>query len=67
MIAVSNSRTGLQPGELLSWSIGNPDDRMNYAWDGLWKQAFANGQRDPSLTMAVDFDAYVRADTEPSP
>ncbi|MEN6425658.1 MAG: hypothetical protein ABFE13_09865 [Phycisphaerales bacterium] len=40
---------------------------MHYAWDGLWKQAFANGQRDPSLTMAVDFDAYVRADAELSP
>jgi hypothetical protein len=32
---------------------------MNYAWDGLWKQAFADGQRNPSGTMAVDFGTYV--------
>ncbi len=38
---------------------------MNYAWDGLWKQAFADGQRDPSLTLSVDFAAYVEQAQEP--
>jgi len=37
---------------------------MNYAWDGLWKEAFADGQRNPSLTMAVDFNAYCEEPTQ---
>jgi len=41
------------------------DNGMNYAWEGLWKQAFADGQRDPSFTLAVDFDAYVEWEQEP--
>lgn len=31
---------------------------MNYAWDGLWMQAFAAGQRHPDFSLSFDFDAY---------
>ncbi|UCG57767.1 MAG: metallophosphoesterase, partial [Phycisphaerales bacterium] len=37
---------------------------MNYAWDGLWMEAFADGSRDPSFVVAVDFDAYVESEQE---
>lgn len=37
---------------------------MDYAWDGLWMQAFADGDRDPSFTVEVDFDAYVESEQD---
>ncbi len=30
----------------------------NYAWDGLWLRAFADGSRNPSFTLNCDFGAY---------